>query len=104
MAKGAAFQIHQFVLEIDNTIRLSTQTPDIVRAGLTESFEFQLAQLMKAVPAIITVAALNENGHERFKLSRVEMIRRRFGRSFDRRSICPGPTRRFLLWAGLLRS
>lgn len=76
MAKGAAFKIHQFVQEIEGTMRASTQTPDIVSAGLTDSYEFQLIKLLKNVPAITTVAALDANGRELFKLSRVEMFQR----------------------------
>jgi len=59
MAKGAAFKIHQFVHEIENTMQASTLTPDIVGAGLTDSFEFQLIKLLKVTPAITTVAALD---------------------------------------------
>ena len=39
MAKGAAFKIHQFMQEIEKTMRASTQTPDIVSACLTEAYE-----------------------------------------------------------------
>ncbi len=35
MAQGAAFKIQQFVQDIEKTLRASTQTPDIVTAGLT---------------------------------------------------------------------
>jgi class 3 adenylate cyclase len=74
MAKGAAFKIHQFVHEIEHTMRASTLTSDIVGAGLTDSFEFQLIKLLKVTPAITTVAALDADGRERFKVSRVEMV------------------------------
>jgi hypothetical protein len=75
MAQGAAFKIHQFVQEIENTMRASTQTPDIVSAGLTEAYEFELIKLLKVVPAITTVVALDSDGRERFKLSRLQMVR-----------------------------
>ena len=39
MAKGAAFKIHQFMKEIEKTMRISTQTQHIVDSGLTEDFE-----------------------------------------------------------------
>ena len=75
MAQGAAFKIHQFVQEIEKTMWASTQTPDIVNTGLTEAYEFQLIKLLKVVPAITTVAALDVDGLERFKVSRVQMVR-----------------------------
>lgn len=75
MAQGAAFKIQHFMQEIEKTMRASTQTQDIVGAGLTEAYRFQLIKLLKTTPAITAVAALNANGRERFKVSRVEMVR-----------------------------
>ena len=75
MAQGAAFKIEQFMQEIERTMRASTQTPDIVSSGLTEAYEFELIKLLKVAPAIIAAAALDANGRERFKVSRVEMFR-----------------------------
>jgi hypothetical protein len=37
MARGAAFEIQQFVRDIEHTLRAATQTPDIVAAGLTDA-------------------------------------------------------------------
>ena len=74
MAKGAAFKIHQFVQEIEKTMRASTLTPDIVSEGLTEAYEFELIKLLRVVPPITTVVALNTDGYEQFKLSRLQMI------------------------------
>lgn len=74
MAKGAAFKIHRFVQEIENTMRASTQTTDIVSAGLTDAYELELAKLLKVVPAITSAAALSADGRERFKVSRLRMI------------------------------
>lgn len=51
MAQGAAFKIQQFVQDIEKTMRASTQTPDIVAAGLTEAYRFQLSKLLKVTPA-----------------------------------------------------
>src|SRR6266545_209039 len=62
MAQGAAFKIQQFVQDIDKTLRASTQTPDIVAAGLTEVYRFQLSKLLKVTPAITTATALDANG------------------------------------------
>jgi HAMP domain-containing protein len=74
MAKAAAFKIEQFMQEIEKTMRASTQTRDIVDAGLTEAYRFQLIKLLKVAPAITAAAALDTNGRERFKVSRVEMV------------------------------
>jgi class 3 adenylate cyclase len=75
MAQGAAFKIHQFVQGIEKTMRASTQTQDIVSAGLTEAYELQLIKLLKIVPAITTAVALDADGREQFKLSRLQMVR-----------------------------
>ena len=75
MAQGAAFKIQQFVQDIEKTMRASTQTPDIVAAGLTEAYRFQLSKLLKVTPAITTATVLDANGREQIKESRVEMTR-----------------------------
>ena len=75
MARGAAFKIHQFVREIEKTMRAFTQTSDVVSAGLTEAYELQLIKLLKVVPAITTAVALDSDGRERFKVSRIQMVR-----------------------------
>src|SRR2546425_5254654 len=73
MAQGAAFKIQQFVQDIEKTMRASTQTPDIVAAGLTEAYRFHLSKLLKVTPAITTATVLGANGRELIKESRVEM-------------------------------
>lgn len=75
MAQGAAFKIQQFVQDIEKTTRASTQTPDIVAAGLTQAYRFQLSKLLKVTPAITTVTVLDANGREQMRESRVETIR-----------------------------
>jgi two-component system, NtrC family, sensor kinase len=75
MAQGAAFKIQQFVQDIEKTLRASTQTPDIVAAGLTEAYRFQLFKLLKLTPSITTATVLDANGREQLKESRVEVIR-----------------------------
>ena len=62
MAQGAAFKIQQFAQDIEKTMRASTQTPDIVAAGLTEAYRFQLSKLLKVTPAITTATVLDANG------------------------------------------
>src|SRR5262245_7302402 len=47
MAQGAAFKIQQFVADIEKTLRASTQTPEIIAAGLTEAYRFELNKLLK---------------------------------------------------------
>lgn len=74
MAKGAAFKIHQFMQEIEKTMRASTQTQRIVESGITEDFEFELVKLLKSVPAITDVSVLDSSRQERFRLSRVRSL------------------------------
>ncbi|MFQ5520067.1 MAG: cache domain-containing protein, partial [Candidatus Methylomirabilia bacterium] len=74
MAHGAAFKIQQFIQEIEKTMRASTQTKEIVAAGLTEAYRFELIKLLRIVPAITEVAALNPNGGEQIKVSKVRTI------------------------------
>jgi len=71
MAQGAAFKIQQFVRDIEKTLRAATQTKEIVAAGLTEAFRFELIKLLRTAPAITEAAALDGKGHERVKVSRV---------------------------------
>ena len=75
MAQGAAFKIHQFVQQIETILLASTQTPDIIDSGLTDAYEFQLLKLLKIVPAITTIVAVDDQGRERHKVSRVRMVR-----------------------------
>jgi signal transduction histidine kinase len=74
MAQGAAFKIQQFVRDIEKTLRASTQTQEIIAAGLTEAYRFELIKLMKVAPAITEAVALDADGRERLKVSRVRML------------------------------
>jgi signal transduction histidine kinase len=74
MAQGAAFKIQQFVQDIEQTLRASTQTQDIVTSGLTEPYKFELLKLLKVAPAITELVALDANGREQLKVSRVRML------------------------------
>jgi hypothetical protein len=74
VARGAAFEIQQFVRDIEHTLRAATQTPDIVAAGLTEAYRFQLDKLLKVTPAITTAVALDATGRERLKVSRRQIV------------------------------
>ncbi len=74
MALGAAFKIQQFVQDIEKTMRASTQAQEIVLAGLTEAYRFELIQLLKTAPAITEVTALDASGREQLKVSRVRML------------------------------
>ena len=75
MAQGASFKIQQFVQGIESTMLAATQSPEILSEGLTDAFEFQLIKLLKIVPAISAIAAVDSNGNERIKVSRLEMVR-----------------------------
>ena len=74
MARGAAFEMQQFVRDIEHTMWAATQTPDIVAAGLTEAYRFQLDKLLKVAPAITTAVALDTTGRERLKVSRRQIV------------------------------
>jgi len=74
MARGVAFKIQQFVQDIEKTLRASTQTPEIVIDGLTEAYRFQLIKLLRIAPAITAVTAVDADGGEQLKVSRVQMV------------------------------
>jgi signal transduction histidine kinase/HAMP domain-containing protein len=74
MAQGAAFKIQQFVRDIEKTLRASTQAQEIITAGLTEAYRFELIKLLKVAPAITEAVALDADGRERLKVSRVRML------------------------------
>jgi signal transduction histidine kinase len=63
------------VQDIEKTLRASTQTPEIVTGGLTEAYRFQLIKLLRVAPAITTATAVDADGREQFKVSRVQMVR-----------------------------
>jgi signal transduction histidine kinase len=74
MAQGAAFKIQQFVRDIEKTLRASTQAQEIIASGLTEVYRFELIKLLKVAPAITEAVALDADGRERLKVSRVRML------------------------------
>ncbi|MEE9521602.1 MAG: hypothetical protein V3W05_02225, partial [candidate division NC10 bacterium] len=74
MAQGAAFKIQQVIREIERTMWAGTHTKEIVTSGLTQAYRFQLIRLLKVVPAITDVAALDANGQEQIRVSRVQAI------------------------------
>ena len=74
MAQGAGFKIQQFVQDIEKTMRATTQTREIALVGLTDAYWFELIKLLKVAPAITEAVALNPDGRERFKVSRVRML------------------------------
>jgi signal transduction histidine kinase len=71
MAHGAAFKIQQFVRDIEKTLRASTQTQEVVAAGLTDAYRFELIKLLRIAPAITEATALDERGREKIRVSRV---------------------------------
>ncbi|MCZ6644665.1 MAG: cache domain-containing protein, partial [SAR324 cluster bacterium] len=74
MAQGAAFKIHQFVADIEKTMRATTQTRENVTSGLTESFRFHLIKMMKVAPAIATVQVYDAQGEGVMTASRVHLV------------------------------
>jgi two-component system NtrC family sensor kinase len=75
MANAAAFKIQQFVQDLEKTMRASTQTPELITAGLSDAYEFYLVKLLGLAPAITTITALDHEGREKLKLSRVQLFR-----------------------------
>lgn len=74
MAKAAAFKINQFMREIEKTMRASTLTREIVDSGLTDDLEIELIKVLKRVPAITSVSALDSSGQEIYRISRVKSV------------------------------
>lgn len=74
MARAAGFKIDQFMREIEKSMRVSTLTREIVDSGLTEDIEIELIKLLKRVPAITSVSALDTSGQEIYKISRVRSV------------------------------
>ena len=60
--------------DIEKTLRASTQAQEIIAAGLTEAYRFELIKLLKVAPAITEAVALDADGRERLKVSRVRML------------------------------
>src|SRR5919106_2688848 len=73
MAEGAAFKIHQYIASITQQLEMVSQTPDIVTEGITDSYSFLLHKLLRVSPAVTTVTVLDDTGHEKLRLSRVEV-------------------------------
>jgi len=71
LARGAAFKIHRFVIEIEKTMRALAQTQDIVAPALTKAYRFQLFKVLKGIPSVTTVVAVDLNGREQIKISRL---------------------------------
>jgi len=71
LARGAAFKIHRFVKEIEKTMRALAQTQDIVAPALTKAYRFQLFKVLKGIPSVTTVVAVDLNGREQIKVSRL---------------------------------
>jgi signal transduction histidine kinase len=74
MAQGAAFKIQEFVQDIEKTLRAATQVQEIITAGLTDAYRFELLKLLKVAPAVTEAVALDAEGRERLKVSRVRML------------------------------
>ena len=60
--------------DIEKTLRASTQAQEIIAAGLTEAYRFELIKLLKVAPAITEAVVLDADGRERLKVSRVLIL------------------------------
>jgi signal transduction histidine kinase len=74
IAHSAALQVQQFIAEIHQRLRAATHTPATITAGLTEAYRFELRKLLHMAPAITHAVVLDATGHERYKVSREQMI------------------------------
>jgi signal transduction histidine kinase len=74
MADAAAFKIQQYVDMITHTLRITSQTSDLMVAGITDDYRFQLSKLMRVFPALTQITVVDTTGYERIKESRVEMV------------------------------
>ena len=74
MAKGAAFKIQQYIDTITQTLRTAVQTSDIVTEGITDSYRFQLHRLLRVLPALTAVKAVDATGRAQFSVSRVALV------------------------------
>jgi len=74
MAQDAAFKIQQYVETITHMLRAISQTSEIVTEGITDTYQFQLHRLLRVSPAITAVTVLDTTGHEKLKVSRVNLV------------------------------
>lgn len=73
MAASAAFKIEQFVLDIEKSLRSTSQTRDIIYNGITDDFQFELIKLLKNSPAISSVTVFDDTGAELLRESRLDI-------------------------------
>ena len=73
MAAGAAFKIERFVLDIEGSLRSTSQTRDMIYNGITDEFQFELIKLLKNSPAISSIAVFDDKGMERLRESRIDI-------------------------------
>ncbi|MBI3990374.1 MAG: cache and HAMP domain-containing protein, partial [candidate division NC10 bacterium] len=72
MAKGAASKIEQFLKEIERALVTATQTREIVSEGLSEPYRFELLKVLKHIPSVTELSAVDREGQERLLVSRVQ--------------------------------
>jgi DNA-binding CsgD family transcriptional regulator/HAMP domain-containing protein len=74
VAASSAFKVREFVANIERTMRVASYHQDSVLNGVSASMQFQLLGMLKAEPAIVTVAALDSSGRERAKVARDHLV------------------------------
>jgi len=74
IARGAAFKIHSFVIEIEKTMKALAQTQDLMRPAVTKAYRVQLFKILKGIPSITTVVAVALDGREQIKVSQLQRI------------------------------
>lgn len=70
VAGSAASTIAQFIVGIEEKLRIATVSGSIAEAGVTEAFSYDLDKLLAVVPAISEVVAIDAAGKPRAYVSR----------------------------------
>jgi two-component system, NtrC family, sensor kinase len=68
-AEGAAAKISQFVTELESQLGWTTQVP--WRVNTLDEWRYDMARLLRQVPAITEIARVDADGREQFRVSRI---------------------------------
>lgn len=74
IAQRAAVQVQQCLTEVQQQLRVATQTPETLTAGLTAAYRFALFRLLHLAPAVTQAVVLDASGRERFHVSREQLV------------------------------
>ena len=71
MAELAALRIRNYVEDVARAVRLAAQPRNVTRGRVGDDYSTDLRDLLKNVPAIRNVVALDPDGHEELRQSRI---------------------------------